>query len=92
MTARVKPKPTRTTRRRVPPTPTGLSEQLRRILESRGVSAYALDKAADLDPGVVARFLDGRRGLTLASADRLAAALGIRLVEAPGRRRRGTAT
>jgi transcriptional regulator with XRE-family HTH domain len=67
------------------------SEQLRRILESRGGSAYALARLADLAPTVVSRFLSGRRSLTLHSFDRLAGALGLRLVEPP-RRARPSAT
>jgi transcriptional regulator with XRE-family HTH domain len=67
----------------------GLSYQIAQVIESRSLTAYAVARLAGLDPGVVARWRDGRRGLTLASAERIAAALGLRLVEvaAPGRRK-----
>jgi transcriptional regulator with XRE-family HTH domain len=55
---------------------------LRRIIASRGLTAYALGKAAGVDAGVVKRFLNGERGLSLATLDKIAAALDLRLVEA----------
>ena len=64
-----------------------LSCQLREIIESRGLTAYGAAKLAGVDPGVVQRFLTGRRDIRLETADRLAAALGLRLVEV-GRRPR----
>jgi hypothetical protein len=58
-----------------------LSGQLRDVIESRGLSAYALGKLAEVDPGVVSRFLTGERDIRMETADRLAVALGLRLVE-----------
>lgn len=58
-----------------------LSYQLREIIEARGLSAYAVGQMADVDPGMVQRFLTGRRDIRLETADRLAEALGLRLVE-----------
>jgi hypothetical protein len=50
-------------------------------------------RLADVDPGVVSRFLAGVRDIRLATADRLAAALGVRLVEVgQGGGRRGRAS
>lgn len=69
-----------------------LSGQLRDVIESRGLSAYALGKLAEVDPGVVSRFLTGERDIRMETADRLAVALGLRLVELGGRvKGRGTA-
>ncbi len=59
----------------------GLSSQLREIIASRGLSAYAAGKQSGVDPGVVQRFLTGARDIRLETADRLASALGLRLVE-----------
>src|SRR3954451_3527209 len=66
-----------------------LSYQLREVIEARGLTAYAAARLADLDPGVVSRFLTGERDIRLGTADRLASALGLRLVEVgrPGRAR-----
>jgi transcriptional regulator with XRE-family HTH domain len=66
-----------------------LSRQLRDVIESRGLTAYALGKEADVDATVVGRFLSGERDLRLATADRLATALGLRLVEVARQKRRG---
>lgn len=71
-----------------------LSYQLREIIEARGLSAYAAARLADVDPGVVSRFLSGQRDIRLETADRLAVALGLRLVEVArrGRSRAGRST
>ena len=55
------------------------------MIDSRGLTAYAVAKLAGVDPGVVARFMSGLRDIRLETADRLAGALGLRLVEV-GRR------
>jgi transcriptional regulator with XRE-family HTH domain len=62
-----------------------LSAQLRDIIESRGLTAYGLGKSADVDAGVIQRFLSGERDIRMETADRLAIALGVRLVEVGGR-------
>jgi hypothetical protein len=59
---------------------TTLSDQLRDVIR-RKPSAYAVAKAAGIDTAVVQRFLDAERGLTTASIDKIAKALGLRLVE-----------
>src|SRR3954447_8621695 len=58
-----------------------LSNRLREIIRARGMTAYGLARDADLDPGIVQRFLTGRRDIRLETADRLVAALGLKLVE-----------
>jgi transcriptional regulator with XRE-family HTH domain len=65
-----------------------LSSQLRDIIASRGLSAYALGQQAGVDPGVISRFLAGVRDIRLETADRITAALGLRLVEVGQRRGR----
>ncbi|GAC1328263.1 MAG: hypothetical protein NVSMB14_18370 [Isosphaeraceae bacterium] len=49
------------------------------------MTAYAVAKAAGVDPGQVSRFMTGRRDVRLATVDLIAGALGFRLVEV-GRR------
>ena len=67
-----------------------LSYQLREIIEARGLTAYAVARLAGVDPGVVSRFLTGARDIRMETADKLASALGLRLVEV-ARRGRGRA-
>lgn len=54
---------------------------MREIIEARGLTAYAAARLAGVDPGVVSRFMTGQRDIRMETADRLAAALGLRLVE-----------
>ena len=58
-----------------------LSYQLREIIDSRGLTPYALGQLAEVDPGVVSRWLTGRRDIRMETADKLASALGVRLTE-----------
>lgn len=58
-----------------------LSGQLRDVIRSRGLTPYAVAKLANIDPGMVARFVSGERDLRLGTVDRIATALGLRLVE-----------
>ena len=67
----------------------GLSDQLREIIASRGLTAYALGQAAGIDPGVIQRFINRERDVRLGTVDRLAAVLRLRLVEVGTRRARG---
>ena len=74
-----------------PPAPTSrqiISRQLREILRDWGMTAYALGQRANIDPGILQRFLNEERGIQLDTLDRLADVLGLRLVEgARGRNR-----
>jgi len=62
------------------------SETLRRIIKARGLTAYAVAKLAGVArPDPVQRFLKNERTLRLDTFDKIAAGLGLRLVEAaPG--------
>jgi transcriptional regulator with XRE-family HTH domain len=62
-----------------------LSQQLLDVIASREITPYALAKLAGVDPGIVARFVSGQRDITLATADRLALPLGVRLHEVAAR-------
>lgn len=66
-----------------PPATTGavgsgiLSEALRVAIRASTKSVYQICKDAGISPIVVSRFLSGERDIRLATADRLAKALGI---------------
>jgi transcriptional regulator with XRE-family HTH domain len=64
-----------------------VSYQLRELIEARGLTAYGLGQLAGVDPGVISRFLRAERTITLDTLDRLADALGLRLVEVAARGR-----
>jgi len=51
------------------------------VIRSRGVAPAELAREAAVNPTMVRRFVAGERDVTLGTADRLAAALGLRLVE-----------
>lgn len=55
----------------------GLSEILKRAIQSSSKSVYQICKEADVSPIIVSRFLSGERDIRLATADRLAKALGL---------------
>ena len=70
------------------------SDELRDQIDRSGLTAYALGQSAGVDPGVISRFMREERGLTTATIDRLARALGLHLaapIRAKGRPRKGTA-
>jgi plasmid maintenance system antidote protein VapI len=75
-------------RRSNPTNAGGIADQLRRIILDRGVTAYALGRDAGVDAGIVARFVNRERDVRLETASRLASALGLRLVEGAGARRK----
>ena len=57
----------------------GISDALRRAIQSSPKSVYQLCKEAGISQIVVSRFLSGERDIRLATADRLAKALGIEM-------------
>lgn len=67
--SKAKPKP--------PPT---LSASLRSAIIASGQTSYALGKAATVSPILIDRFLRGERDMRLATADKIVAALGARLL------------
>jgi transcriptional regulator with XRE-family HTH domain len=58
-----------------------LSEQLRAAIQASGLTAYRLAKEAGTMPDVITRFLNGDRGLRLATVDKLARVLQLELCE-----------
>jgi plasmid maintenance system antidote protein VapI len=62
-----------------------LSDQLRQRIadwaDQSGRSLYELSRDAKVDRATLSRFLTKRRTITLETADRLAAVLGVRLTD-----------
>jgi hypothetical protein len=59
----------------------GISDALRAAIQSSGKSIYQIGKDAGVSQIIVSRFLSGERDIRLATADRLARALGIMVAE-----------
>jgi transcriptional regulator with XRE-family HTH domain len=57
------------------------SEQLRDAMGSSGRTGAELAKLAGVDPGVISRFLAGKREIRTGTVDRITTALSLRLVE-----------
>jgi len=58
----------------------GISDALRRAIQASPKSVYQICKETGISQIVVSRFLSGERDIRLATADRLAKALGIEVV------------
>jgi transcriptional regulator with XRE-family HTH domain len=58
-----------------------VSDQLREMIESRDETPTELGKRSKVDSTVIARFMSGEREIRNGTLDKLAAALGLRLVE-----------
>lgn len=56
-----------------------VSKGLREAISERGLTAYAAAKRAGVSVDAIQRFLKDERGLTLATVDKLADALGLAL-------------
>lgn len=56
-----------------------VSQGLREAIDERGLTAYAAAKRAGVSVDAIQRFLKEERGLTLATVDKLARALGLTL-------------
>lgn len=56
-----------------------LSESLRAAIEKSGLSVYRLSKESGVQATMIHMFLRGEKDLRLSTADRLAAALGLKL-------------
>jgi DNA-binding phage protein len=59
------------------PQTAGISDALRRAIQASPKSIYQICKETGISQIVVSRFLSGERDIRLATADRLAKALGI---------------
>lgn len=76
------------TRLPAPPPQRDLAQQLRDAIRSSGRSQHELAKASGVNAGVISRFLGGTDVL-MGTAGRIAAVLGVRLVEVGRQVRRG---
>src|SRR4051812_21868781 len=63
------------------------SAQIARVIRERGLTPYQVGAISGVDHSAITRFLRGERDLMLSTADKLAAALGLDLVERPRRTR-----
>jgi len=67
--------------RKIPDT---ISGQLRWFLEHSGQTFYGIAQETGIDAGLLSRFARSERTVTLATADKLARHLGLRLVRDEG--------
>ena len=65
----------------MPKKPETVSEMLLRIIRERGITSYALAKQSGVKSHIISRWIKGERGLTLATAEKLIAALDLILTE-----------
>ncbi len=63
-----------------PPIPRSLSAGLKKAMKQSPKTSYQLAKEAGVSQIMVSRFVSGKRDIRLATADRLANALGLKLV------------
>jgi transcriptional regulator with XRE-family HTH domain len=64
--------------------PVGMMEQtIKDRMKALSLTAYAAGKMSGISPTVIQRFLNGERGLTLATADKLCQALDLTLSVKP---------
>ena len=61
------------------PLPGGLSETLKQAIRASDQSVYQIAKEAGISQIVITRFLSGERDIRMATADRLAGVLKLRL-------------
>jgi DNA-binding phage protein len=63
-----------------PAIPRSLSASLKKAMKRSPKTSYQLAKEAGVSPIMLSRFLSGKRDIRLATADRLAHVLGLKLV------------
>ncbi len=57
-----------------------LEKQIRMAIKKSGYSIYKLAKESGVSQPVLCRFMNGKRGITLATASKLADTLGLKLI------------
>ena len=65
-----------------PPLGDSLSEALKEAIRASEMSEYQIAKRAGISQVMISRFLSGERDIRLATADKLAHALGLKLIPA----------
>ena len=63
-----------------------IAEQLRRAIERSGMTRYRIAQLSGISEAVLSRFANGETDLTMENADKLCAALGLRVVLEPKRK------
>ena len=58
-----------------------LSDQLRKAIETSGMSRYRISKETELSEPTLSRFMSGERGLTTTALDNLADFLDLNLTQ-----------
>ena len=66
--------------RRAEPLGASLSEALKAAVRGSELTAYEIAKRAGISQIMISRFLSGERDIRLATADKLAGALGLKLI------------
>jgi transcriptional regulator with XRE-family HTH domain len=64
-----------------------LSDQLRKIMDTCGLSRYAISKSCGIDQSALSRFMSGERGLSTENLDTIGQFLGLRLVSEKPRKK-----
>lgn len=59
-----------------------LSDELRQAIADSGVSRYGIWQQTGIDQGSLSKFMDGERGLSMESIDKLAELLGLHICTA----------
>ena len=67
---------------------TYLEKQLRAAIIKSGLSVYKLAKDSGVSQPVLSRFMNRKRGITLATASKLAETLGLELVSKKSKKKR----
>ena len=60
--------------------PDAFSDQIRRAIETCGMTRYRLAKLSGVEQAVLSRFINGKSGLTTFNLDKLAVVLDLELV------------
>lgn len=60
-----------------------VTEQLRRIIETCGISKYEIGKRSGVSESVLSNFMSGDRGITTDTIDKLTNVLGLKLTANP---------
>jgi len=65
-----------------------LSAELRQAIERSGLSRYGIWQQTGIDQGSLSKFMDGERGLSIESIDKIAELLGLHICTADAERNR----
>ena len=72
------------------PIPNCLSEALKQAIQDSEMTVYQIARKARVSQIIISRFLSGQRDIRMATADKLAGVLGMKLVAgSSGERRKG---